>query len=81
MNQIAVVEEYIEECFDQGMNDKIEIFDKVEAETQIPRPSIRRIASGLKKKYAKQIDILEQARTNYEKSGRPKIPRKEVIRY
>lgn len=56
----------IETLISQGYDDIEKIYDKIENETQYPRPTIRSAKSQLLKKYKENIAILEQ---KLERSG------------
>jgi hypothetical protein len=60
----SMVEEAIEKFIDEGMTDKVKIFDSVEKEFnyKIPRPTIRRVARGLRMKIDEQIKTLENTK-------------------
>lgn len=58
--QAEAIEMLIEDCFTKGMENKSEIFTLVENTLKVPRPTVRRVASNLRKKYSHLVECLEK---------------------
>lgn len=59
-SQNTIVKELMMSLMDKGMTDLCTIYDEVEKQTGIPRPTIRRIARDLRTDLNKKIAILEK---------------------
>ena len=60
MNKLRIAYECIEKCLIDGMTNKVEIYNKVESESGIPRPTIRQACRMLRKDYGIMIQDLER---------------------
>jgi len=58
-NLTPIVKEKINNCLDQGMTRKQEIFSKVVEELGIPRPAVRRIARELRNEMLEKVHVLQ----------------------
>lgn len=60
LTQAMVITDAIEHLLDIGLTDKLKIYDKVEEQLDVPRPTVRRVARDLRTKYQKRIDLLQK---------------------
>jgi predicted DNA-binding ArsR family transcriptional regulator len=59
VTQVSDVKREIERLIDAGMTDKTKIYDTVEDNLSVPRPTIRRIARTLRLELAKKAEIIK----------------------
>lgn len=71
-NQSDFVKQELENLMNSGKTDKKELYTILETKTGIARPTIRRIASDLRKDLSRKINILEM--TVEKKSDKHLIP-------
>lgn len=60
--QVQTVKKEIMNCLDNGMTSKQEIYNTVCTITETPRPTVRRVASALKKEIQSHYSILADTR-------------------
>ena len=58
-NQSAVIKEAINSYIDQGLTSKQEIYSKIVDDLDVPRPTVRRVASDLRNELMEKIKILQ----------------------
>lgn len=59
MSQSQAISLMIEQCLEEGMTDKQQIFTRVVDELGVPRPTVRRCARDLRIKLATYAKILK----------------------
>ena len=60
MTQVQIVKKSFLKALDSGIIHKQEIYNFVAEETKTPRPTIRRIARGVRDDLQRQLDILSE---------------------
>lgn len=59
MSQLSYIRKAVNELLDSGMTDKKQIYNLIEKNLNLPRPTIRRVCNELAKEMARKADILK----------------------
>lgn len=63
-NQSVIIAKKLDDCLNEGMDDKQKIYTKIVDELGVPRPTVRRVARDFKTSLENKIKILEQEIAN-----------------